>query len=246
VTSATTGLAAVDALLQVAAMTLAIVDPTGAPHAAPVYFAALPANAFGEPPGNVPVELLGNIAQEQLRRAALPHAAAPDSSSGSLPCPWQLVFFSSPDSLHARCLETNPVAAAAIYPETPGWQDIRGLQLHGRVRSLPPVPPGASGSSPVSASPASFDSTSSEVSSMHSAQAVPRAAPSTPAMQSALSAEAITEWQIAWQAYLTKFPFAAGLEQMVARNSLHFFTPTWVRLVDNRQGFGFRQEWLYA
>jgi len=30
---------------------------------------------------------------------------------------------------------------------------------------------------------------------------------------------------------------------IVQRNALYVFSPTWVRLVDNRRGFGFKQEW---
>jgi len=33
------------------------------------------------------------------------------------------------------------------------------------------------------------------------------------------------------------------LEEMVARNALYVFQPRWIRLVDNRRGFGFKQEW---
>jgi uncharacterized protein YhbP (UPF0306 family) len=51
------------------------------------------------------------------------------------------------------------------------------------------------------------------------------------------------KWQEAWQQYLVKFPFVADLEQLVAINQLHWFKPGWIRLVDNRRGFGFKQEW---
>jgi uncharacterized protein YhbP (UPF0306 family) len=52
-----------------------------------------------------------------------------------------------------------------------------------------------------------------------------------------------TKWQEAWKLYLVKFPFAADLEQLVAINQLYVFNPQWIRLVDNRRGFGFKQEW---
>ena len=51
------------------------------------------------------------------------------------------------------------------------------------------------------------------------------------------------EWDAAWQVYQGKFPFVAGMKDIVARNNLYIFHPAWVRLVDNRQGFGFKQEW---
>jgi len=52
-----------------------------------------------------------------------------------------------------------------------------------------------------------------------------------------------TEWQIAWELYARKFPFVKGLKSIVASNALYAFTPRWLRLVDNRRGFGFKQEW---
>jgi uncharacterized protein YhbP (UPF0306 family) len=173
-------------------MTVGVTGPDGAPHAATVYFAALPANTTPEPgEGTPPV-------------SAKPGASAEDS----LPCPWQLAFFSSPNSYHARCLATNPRAAATIYPETQNWQTILGLQLHGRVHSLPPLPPGA-------------------------------LLDTLPLAQSELA-------MAAWQAYHTKFPFVDSMQEIIARNRLHIFTPDWMRLIDNRRGFGFRQEWRYA
>lgn len=50
-------------------------------------------------------------------------------------------------------------------------------------------------------------------------------------------------WDAAWQIYQQKFPFAAGMKDIVARNRLYAFIPDWLRLVDNRQGFGFKKEW---
>jgi len=51
------------------------------------------------------------------------------------------------------------------------------------------------------------------------------------------------QWEGAWQHYQAKFPFVKSLEAVVARNSLYKFQPGWTRLVDNRRGFGFKQEW---
>jgi hypothetical protein len=80
--------------LALSTMTLATSGADGAPHAAPVYFAA----------------------GERMR----------------------LYFFSDADSQHSRDLAENPRAAAAIYPECRGWQDIRGLQLRGEARRVEP------------------------------------------------------------------------------------------------------------
>jgi hypothetical protein len=103
----------------------------------------------------------------------------------------RLYFFSDPQSQHSLDLSKNARAAAAIYPECRDWQEIRGLQLHGEVRPVPPGP----------------------------------------------------EWDAAWKLYAVKFPFVTGLKAIVERNALYAFIPRWVRLVDNRRGFGFKQEW---
>ena len=51
------------------------------------------------------------------------------------------------------------------------------------------------------------------------------------------------EWQAAWALYAGKFPFVKALKSIVASNELYAFTPHWLRLVDNRRGFGFKREW---
>ncbi len=45
--------------------------------------------------------------------------------------------------------------------------------------------------------------------------------------------------------YQEKFPFIRELESVVEASSLYRFSPTWIRLIDNRKGFGFRQEWTF-
>ena len=52
-----------------------------------------------------------------------------------------------------------------------------------------------------------------------------------------------SQWERAWKIYQQKFPFVAGMKEIVARNRLYAFIPDWLRLVDNRRGFGFKQEW---
>jgi uncharacterized protein YhbP (UPF0306 family) len=49
---------------------------------------------------------------------------------------FDLVFFSSPDSLHSRNFSRNPSAAAAIHGDYRGWKEIKGLQLEGSVEPL--------------------------------------------------------------------------------------------------------------
>lgn len=134
-------------LLSLSTMTLATRAADGAPHAAPVYFAA----------------------DDDLR----------------------FYFFSEADSQHAQDLAIDPRAAAALYPEATGWQDIRGVQLRGLAK-------------PVGGGP---------------------------------------QREAAWERYKAKFPFVQSLKSIVARNELFVFVPHWVRMVDNRLGFGFKQEW---
>ena len=103
----------------------------------------------------------------------------------------RLYFFSDPESQHGQDLAYNPSAAVVFYPECFGWEDIRGLQMHGVVHL---VDPGA-------------------------------------------------QWDEAWKRYAAKFPFVSSLKEIVGQNVMYVFVPSWIRLVDNRQGFGFKQEW---
>lgn len=121
--------------------------------------------------------------------AAPVYFAALQNSTLSL----ELYFFSAPESRHIQDLVTNPHAAAAIYPETTGWEDIRGLQLEGSVHRLPEG----------------------------------------------------TEWDAAWQVYLAKFPFTSTMKEIIAQNAFYAFQVFWIRLVDNRLGFGYKQEWTF-
>lgn len=52
-----------------------------------------------------------------------------------------------------------------------------------------------------------------------------------------------TAWRTAWDLYAAKFPFVHELESALSQNQLYVFIPDWVRLVDNRRGFGFKLEW---
>lgn len=51
------------------------------------------------------------------------------------------------------------------------------------------------------------------------------------------------EWQRAWEAYRSKFPFVQHLRAVIARNQLYRFQPSWLRWIDNRLGLGHKQEW---
>lgn len=101
-------------------------------------------------------------------------------------------YFSAESSRHAQDATASQVAAGAIYPQCYDWQEIRGLQLDGEVRAVPPG----------------------------------------------------TQWERAWELYRVKFPFVNELRQVVERNTLYVFIPRWIRLTDNRRGFGFTQEWM--
>jgi uncharacterized protein YhbP (UPF0306 family) len=103
----------------------------------------------------------------------------------------RLYFFSDPASQHSQNLGRDPRAAAAFYPESQDWQEIRGVQLRGEACPLP-------------------------------------------------GGEA---WNAGWKCYAGKFPFVEGLKLIVARNTLYRFDPAWIRMVDNRRGFGFKEEW---
>jgi uncharacterized protein YhbP (UPF0306 family) len=50
-------------------------------------------------------------------------------------------------------------------------------------------------------------------------------------------------WELGWAIYSAKFPFVAAMREIVARNQLYTFRPDWIRLIDNRRGFGFKEEW---
>lgn len=55
--------------------------------------------------------------------------------------------------------------------------------------------------------------------------------------------QSTSEWQWAWDLYQAKFPFVINLQEIIVINQMYVFKPHWVRLVDNRKGFGFKQEW---
>jgi uncharacterized protein YhbP (UPF0306 family) len=52
------------------------------------------------------------------------------------------------------------------------------------------------------------------------------------------------DWERAWAAYVRKFTFVANLRPLVDSSWLLVLVPTWIRLIDNRRGFGFKREWL--
>ena len=55
--------------------------------------------------------------------------------------------------------------------------------------------------------------------------------------------EAGPNWEEAWRVYRAKFPFTTGLKDLISQNWLYAFSIHWIRLIDNRQGFGFKMEW---
>ena len=57
------------------------------------------------------------------------------------------------------------------------------------------------------------------------------------------SAVPASEREPALALYTTRFPFAGELNGIVSRSETYRLHPTWVRLIDNRQGFGHKREW---
>lgn len=47
-----------------------------------------------------------------------------------------LYFVSDPASLHSRHLQARPDVAATVYEPVASWQEIRGVQLHGRAAPI--------------------------------------------------------------------------------------------------------------
>ena len=58
--------------------------------------------------------------------------------------------------------------------------------------------------------------------------------------------EAGSQWDQAWKVYSAKFPFVEGLQAVIEQNRFYVFRPHWIRMVDNRRGFGFKQEWTLS
>ena len=50
------------------------------------------------------------------------------------------------------------------------------------------------------------------------------------------------ETDLAWALFRDKFPFTSEFTDQIARSAFYVLTPTWVRLVDNSQYFGHREE----
>jgi uncharacterized protein YhbP (UPF0306 family) len=55
---------------------------------------------------------------------------------------------------------------------------------------------------------------------------------------------ATEDWDRAWRLYSARFPFVAGepFASLVKLQAFFRVTPTWVRWIDNRSGFGFKVE----
>lgn len=54
----------------------------------------------------------------------------------------------------------------------------------------------------------------------------------------------------AWRIYTARFPFvvrqALNLQTALLRTTLWCIRPTWMRVIDNTRGFGFKQEWRFG
>jgi uncharacterized protein YhbP (UPF0306 family) len=55
-----------------------------------------------------------------------------------------------------------------------------------------------------------------------------------------------SEAELARRAYAHRFPFVSELAQALDASRTYAFRPSWVRLIDNRRGFGFQHEWMLA
>ncbi len=55
-----------------------------------------------------------------------------------------------------------------------------------------------------------------------------------------------SEAELARRAYARRFPFVSELAQALDASRTYAFRPSWVRLIDNRRGFGFQHEWKLA
>lgn len=51
------------------------------------------------------------------------------------------------------------------------------------------------------------------------------------------------ERQTALDRYTARFPFIAQLGEAVGLSEMFCLAPSWIRLIDNRRGFAFKQEW---
>jgi uncharacterized protein YhbP (UPF0306 family) len=54
------------------------------------------------------------------------------------------------------------------------------------------------------------------------------------------------DWQAVWELYLAKFPFVGEFQAEVSRSDFYRLLPRWARLIDNRKGFGYKEEILLA
>jgi hypothetical protein len=53
------------------------------------------------------------------------------------------------------------------------------------------------------------------------------------------------ERERAMQLYAGRFPFVAELGDAVQLSEMLRLEPSWIRLIDNRRGFAFKQEWTF-
>jgi hypothetical protein len=148
-------------------------------------------------------ELLGRVAELLEGESTLtlsvsdveghPHAAPVFYVTGTGEGPRQLdlLWLSSPASLHSVCLAGNPQAAVAIHRPTFRWQEIAGVQMRG--------------------------------------------------VCSIVDGE---EREAALRRYRERFQLGSVLGLAIRQSTLYRFRPTWVRLTDNREGFGWKAEFL--
>jgi uncharacterized protein YhbP (UPF0306 family) len=137
------------------------------------------ADAHGQPHATPVFYLLAET-------SGLPNPACPSPTS------LDLVWLSSPHSLHSACLQADPRAAAAVHRPTFAWREIAGLQMRGLCSVV-----------------------------------------EDPARAALLPL------------YCERFQLGSILSLAIRRSTLYRFRPTWARLVDNRRGFGWKQEFFF-
>ncbi|MDR3792064.1 MAG: pyridoxamine 5'-phosphate oxidase family protein [Terracidiphilus sp.] len=116
-----------------------------------------------------------------------------ETSTAPSPASLDLVWLSSPHSLHSACLLTSPRAAAAVHRPTFVWREIAGLQMRGLCSVV--EGPARSALIPL---------------------------------------------------YCERFQLGSILSLAIRRSTLYRFRTTWARLLDNRRGFGWKQEFFLS
>jgi uncharacterized protein YhbP (UPF0306 family) len=106
----------------------------------------------------------------------------------------RLYVLTDPATRHGQAIRANGAVAGTVQRDRQQWDEITGIQFHGRCRQLTG-----------------------------------------------------DERAQAWELYTARFPFLlkpnAALTAELAKTALWCIEPDWMRLIDNRRGFGHKDEW---